>query len=173
MAVCMGLVSLSGCQKAVTNWNNDYHTTPDIWEEPRVFQMPADYLSDMWSSRISFNKHDDWVIGDWERIYSPNKAYWFQKGFNGQGTFQVVIYNERRYITIETASDDHYSKSVEWINEKLVYVRDWLGIRGGFDLIYDTEQEEILYFEEINSGVGPFVQWSNERNKKKESKPQD
>ena len=166
IVICVGLVCLAGCQKTESVWNNDYHTTPDFWETPRVFQIPADYPSDMWSSRISFNKHDDWVVGDREKVYSSNKAYWFQKGFSEQGTFQVVIYNEHRYITIDTISDDHYSKSVKWINEKLIYVRDWLGIRGGFDLIYDTEQEEILYFEQINSGVGPFVQWTNDRIKR-------
>ena len=129
--------------------------------------MPANYSSDMWSSRISFNKYDNWVMDDREKIYSPNEAYWFQKGLTKQGTFQVVIYNEHSYIAIDTTSEDHYVKDVKWINEKLVYVRDWLGTRGGFDLIYDTEQEEILYFEEINSGVGPFVQWTNERNNRK------
>lgn len=173
--ICMSLLLLAGCQKPVIHWNNDYHTTPDFWEEPRVFQMPADYSSDMWSRRVSFNKYDDWVVDDQEKVFSPNKAYWFQKGFNEQGTFQVVIYNEHRYVTIDTTSDDHYSKDVKWINEKLVYVRDWLGLKGGFDLIYDTEQEEILYFEQINSGGGPFVQWTNERNKRKnqELKTQD
>ncbi|MHC4552069.1 MAG: hypothetical protein ACYSUT_04780 [Planctomycetota bacterium] len=153
------------CDKKAPSQNHVFHTTPDCWEKPRTFQMTANYSSDMWKERISFGRHSDWVEDDREKIYSPNDAYWFQKGFTEEGTFQVVIYNEKHYITIDTTSDDHYSKDVKWINEKLVYVRDWCGKVGGLDLIYDVEKEEVLYFEQIDSGTIPFNQWANERNK--------
>ncbi|MDH4202594.1 MAG: hypothetical protein OEV87_06835 [Phycisphaerae bacterium] len=151
------LVCLAGCQKAVLQ--HEFHRTPDRWEEPRIFQTSIEYSGYPWDEKIKIEKYDEIDVDDAGKIYSPNEAYWLQKQFSEKGTFQVVIFNEHRFIIIDTSSDDHYSKEVRWINEKLVYIRDWFGKVLGFDMIYDIEKEEVLYFEETNDGGLPFLQW--------------
>jgi len=164
VVVCMGLTCLSGCQRTVSE--RKWHTTPDLWEEPRIFQTSKEYSGYPWDGKINIEKYDEMDVDNIEKVYSPNKAYWFQKSFSNKGTFRVVIFNEHGFIVIDTSSDDHYSKNVEWVNEKIVYIRDWMGRVLGFDMIYDVEKEEILYFEEVNDGGLPFVQWTNERIKR-------
>ena len=161
----MGLICLSGCQKTVSH--HEFHTPPGCWEEPRIFHTSKEYSGYPWDEKIKIEKYDEIDVDDAGKVYSPNEAYWFQKQFLENRTFQVVIFNEHRFIVIDTSSDDHYSKNVEWVNEKLVYIRDSVGRVLGFDMIYDVEKEETLYFEEVNDGVLPFVQWTNERNKRK------
>lgn len=161
MLVGMGLIYLAGCQKAVSE--HTFHTSPDRWEKPRVFQTSAEDSTCPFSNKVSVEKYDDIVLDDTEKIYSPNDAYWFQKRFSEKGTFQVVIFNEHRFIVIDTSGDDHYAKEVRWINEKLIYVRDWLGKVLGLDVIYDVEKEEILYFEMVHDGGLPFLQWQQNK----------
>jgi len=166
LAICCLLV-LSGCSGKTTTetvgsqWS--FHTTPDRWKEERVFHSPFDKR---WSERVVFTKIPSETIGA-EKVYSPNKAYWFSvTGANcatrSQCNAEVTIYNERDYLLqLKISEMKYYPPKVVWINEKLVHVRVWLGIRLGVDQIIDVEREQIIYQEMIHSGGIPFLQWQS------------
>ena len=49
------------------------------------------------------------------------------------------------------------------INEKLIFLRWWLGRIAGMDVIYDVETEKIIYFDKINDGSPFFYQMQKQR----------
>jgi len=165
------LFIIGGCSGKTTSehvssqWS--FHTTPDKWKDARVFHRPFDKR---WSERVIFKKIPNETISA-EKVYSPNKAYWFS--VNGvdcmtraQCNAEVTIYNERDYmLQLKISEMKYYPPKVLWINEKLVHVRVWLGIRLGVDQIIDVEREEIIYQEMIQSGGIAFQQWQQSKTK--------
>ena len=96
-----------------------------------------------------------------------------RRPFSKKGTFEVTIFNEHHYIIIDTSGDDHYLKKVEWVNEKLLYIRDWAGRIMAIDIIFDVEKEQILYIENANDGNMPFQQWQQAKPQNNNPKPKD
>jgi len=157
---------LAGCNESVEEnkpsgkWS--FHTTPDKWEQSRIFHTPFD---DYWADRISITKQPfNEITG--EKNYSANKAYWFIANQPdtmkaGPYDFTVNIYNERDYIIKLNFLDiyGNFERQAYWINEKIIYSEIWLGRVLGIALIYDVEKELVIYKEMINDGGIPFMQY--------------
>ena len=143
-----------------------WHTTPDKWDEPRIFHTAFD---DQWADRVQLAKEPVRDVN--ETMYvSPNGAYWYAMEMSEifeptQRNATIRIYNERDdFFCIRLADiNSSYECRAEWINEKLLYVRFWLGRVLGVDLIVDVETEQIVYQEMVNDGGIPFLQWQQAR----------
>ncbi|UCG46290.1 MAG: hypothetical protein JSU94_12370 [Phycisphaerales bacterium] len=164
LAIGCCFVVAGGCSSNGSNqpaeWT--FHTTPDKWSEPRIFQTPGE---EDWSHIVSLERNTGQAAAA-ERVYAPNKAYWFSvsdadapAGRHCAGS--VTIYTERQYLLEMKIAPMrcHFQPDARWINEKLVYVRAWLGRVLAVDLIVDVEEERILYKEMSHWGQIAFQQW--------------
>ena len=155
--------ALWGCRpSAAVSHDADpvYHTHPDEWSEPRDFQTP---FEPCWADRVVLDRVAATRI-EGERTFSPNKAYWFvvappDTSKPGPWSAAVYVFNEREHL-IRLGFPDLGSGAPRprWINEKLLYVRVWLGHVLGVDLILDVEKEQIVYREMTNDGSNAFLQ---------------
>ena len=146
-----------------------FHTTPDKWKEARIFQSPAEKP---WSQRVVLEKKQG-QSAIAEKIHSPNKAYWFCVSITDVTdstpcTGKVTIYNEREYLLELNILQMRCSwlPKAKWINEKLIYIRVWLGRVLAIDLIIDVEEETIIYKEMTHWGSIPFIQWQQAKKEK-------
>ncbi len=165
------LLVLCGCQGRTASkqvyTKSPFHTTPNKWEKPRIFHTP---FNERWSDRIVVRRTPLTQVAN-EKVFSPNKAYWFsvtEPDFMKPGPhkLQINIYNERDYLVrLEILDIGHYMRYTKWINEKLLYVRAWCSRILGVDLIFDVEREQIIHKENINDGGIPFMQWQQAKNK--------
>jgi hypothetical protein len=148
------------------NRQRAFHTTPDKWKDVRVFHRPFD---EQWSERVKVRKVATQDTHS-EKVYSPNKAYWYSVTVGpqvaGPHTGQVHdvnidIFNERDYLVrLELPlTYMNFERRMQWINEKLLYVRVWWGRALGVDMVFDVETEQIVYMENVNFGTIPFLQW--------------
>lgn len=165
------LLVMSGCSSKATsdraNRQWSFHTTPDKWKDVRVFHTAFD---ERWSERVQVRKvaAEDTCS---EKIYSPNKAYWYSVAVGPQTRqvhdVRVDIFSERDYLVRLELSQIYmnFEKKVRWINEKLLYVRVWWGRALGADLIFDVETERIVYMENVHFGTIPFLQWQQAKMK--------
>jgi hypothetical protein len=163
--------------------NQQYHTTPDKWKEPRNYQLP---FNPNYENRIIVN-HKKQNTEIKERILSPNRAYWFAGKPRYEGNLEfdnkygikfaafspdnpIYIFNERDYlieIKPSKKDPDYFLSKVNWINEKLIYIEVWWGRALGSSFIFDVESESMIYKEMIRYGKIPFIQWQVIKNKDK------
>ncbi len=165
LIICFILLLFAGCKNKNASVNTQvewsFHTTPDKWEEPRIFQTPFD---DHWADRINIEKIPLKEFQN-DKVFSPNKAYWFSviepNSINSAiRDAQINIYNERDYILcINLLQLNHYQITTNWINEKLIYIDAWWGRVLGVNLIFDVEKEIFIYKENVNDGGIPYSQW--------------
>jgi hypothetical protein len=156
---------MGGCDAKTTSeqvssqWS--FHTTPDKWKDARVFHKPFDKT---WAERGILTTAPSETTGA-DKVYSPNKAYWFSVTgadcmTRAECDAEVTIYNERDYLLqLKISEMIYYPPKVTWTNEKLVHVRFWLGRVLGVDMIIDVEKEEIIYKEMMQWGGIAFQQW--------------
>lgn len=143
---------------------NDYHTTPDKWENPRIYHSP--YLKN-YEKRISIIRASEQVHSG--NKLSPNKAYWFavvEPDTMKEGPWNTEIYidNEREYqINITLIDHASYPIRIEWINEKLLYIQVWWGRILGSYFIYEVEKEAIITKEMVHAGQIPYQQWQQKK----------
>jgi hypothetical protein len=160
------LLFLGGCENSLPPGkvasNHEFHTTPDKWEKPRIFHSQLNELS---SERISVSRIPLSKTSG-EKRFSPNGGYWFTVSQldtmkPGPYNFEIDIFNERDYITRLELLDiyGNFKRQAEWINEKLLFVSVWWGRVMGTDLIFDVEQERVIYKETTNYGSIVFQQW--------------
>ena len=165
VTICFVSLIFAGCkdksESGITQQEWSFHTTPDKWDEPRIFQTPFD---DHWAGRISIVKIPIKEPGD-NKVFSTNKAYWFSvvepnSVSSAIRDAQINIYNERDYILcIKLLELNHYQITTNWVNEKIIYIRAWWGRVLGFDLLFDVEKEKFIYKENVNDGGIPYLQW--------------
>jgi hypothetical protein len=165
LIICFILLLFAGCKNKNASVNTQeewsFHTTPDKWEEPRIFQTPFDESR---ADRIIIKRVSK-KESEGDKIYSPNGAYWFsviEPNFTNTAIrdVQINIYNERDYIiSLELLEINHYQIETRWINEKLIYIDAWWGRVLGVNLIFDVELEKIIYKENVNDGGIPYSQW--------------
>ena len=165
LIICFISLIFAGCKEKNASGNTEnewsFHTTPDKWEESRIFQTPFD---EQWADRISIERIP---IKEFQngKVFSPNKAYWFSviepnSVSSAIRDTQINIYNERDYILcIKLLELNHYQITTNWVNEKIVYIRAWWGRVLGFDLLFDAEKEMFIYKENVNDGGIPYIQW--------------
>lgn len=136
------------------------HTSAVAWREPRNFQSP---FMRQFADRF-FMRRD--VLADdlGERVYSPNKGYFFSvlqpAGSNSRCGPDGMVY-------VDTESDHSMrvvfrnvagAPETRWINEKLLYVAVWWNDDLGSYLILDVETERVLIQEMIQNGQHAFDQ---------------
>ena len=148
----------------------DWHTSPEKWEKPRIYHTAFD---EEFASRLRTG------IGAMpsqftQKNWSPNKAYWFMTidpdtTKAGPRNTTISVFNEREYL-LQISLLDHIQcgkPKVKWINEKLLLIRVWWGRVLGTDIIYDVEKEEIIYKEMFHDGETFFQQWQEVRERVK------
>ncbi len=148
-------------------------TPPDKWKEPRIFhaEFDKDYENRISVSNVELDKK---ILEENEREknYSPNKAYWYLVNSPdtmkpGPWTAEIIVFNERDYF-IEIKLIDYaatYKTTIEWINEKLLYIRFWLGRIAGIYFIFDIEKEKVIIKEMFWDGHQAFQQWQQGKQK--------
>jgi len=145
----------------------EWHTRPDRWREPRNFQTPFD---PRYERSLSMTHQPIESDRPPTKVFSPNKAYWF--AFDGPlpaalaPKRSILIFNERPYlIRLAATKDDpdYVIKRIEWVNEKLVYIEVWWGAVLGSCFIFDVEKELMVYREMVNDGSPAFQQWKAQR----------
>jgi hypothetical protein len=151
----------------------DWHTTPDKWQEGRIFhsKFENDFEGRI---RISHTQLDKKILEkiEKEKNYSPNKAYWFVVDSPdtmkpGPWSTEIRVFNERDSI-IKIELVDHaatYVTSIRWVNEKLLYVQLWWGRILGTYFIFDVEKEKIVIKEMVYDGDIAFEQWQQNKRK--------
>ena len=161
LTICLFI--LTGCQSHHSTQTNSrsFHTPPDKWNEPRIYQSR---LCGDFENRISIETIKESEIKGLKE-FSPNNVYWclavtnyLDKSKLCNGT--VYVYNERDYlICMELLDIKSGGLKTEWVNEKLLYIRVWLGRILAIDLIFDVEKENFIYREMTNWGAPVFEQW--------------
>lgn len=161
---CMALLSCCSCRPSSSPSQHErqlFHTTPDKWSEPRIFHTPFD---EQWADRMDIDTVPVGEVGG-EKMFSPNKAYWFVASMSdttqpGPHSGAVHIYNERDHlIRIQLPDIKSGGLKANWINEKLLHMRVWLGRVLGIDAIFDVETEQFAYREMANWGEIAYQQW--------------
>jgi hypothetical protein len=145
--------------------SQQWHTTPDKWEKSRIYHSGFD---PDFSDRIQiFRTKLNMQFGnEWQKFYSPNDAYWVvcrkpDTMKPGPWVGGIKVFNERDYfIEIDLINfAAQYPVTIKWINEKLFFVKFWLGRISGIDFIFDAEKEKIIYKEMFRDGSQVFRQW--------------
>jgi len=169
IALCL-LPMVDGCCRQppaqVQEPKDVWHTTPDRWDQPRVFHTAFD---EQWADRAHLIREPVKDVNE-TMVFSPNGAYWFAMVFSDmfeptQSSATIRIYNERDdFLCVHLPDIKALCCKADWINEKLLFVSFWLGRALGIDLIVDVEKEEIIYREMTNWGGTAFLQWQQARN---------
>jgi hypothetical protein len=135
--------------------------SPDCWSEPRNVHSVEEH--DPWQKNIAITqlKSEKLKPG----VFSPNKGYFFLSEGSGRPEATIKIYAEKDHLTQIKFTDLFELSEIQWINEKLLFIRPWWGRIVGTDIIYDVEKEKIIYAETITDGSIAYTQF-------KESCPQ-
>src|SRR5262245_35921699 len=127
---------------------------PDCWKESRSYHGALG--PDFWkaNTKISVVKKPKPAPG----IFSPNNGYFFVlEGWRPSA--KVTIYAEKDHLIEVTFSELFGLSDVRWINEKLLFMRPWWGRIQGTDLIYDVENEKVIYAEGITDAYIAYQQY--------------
>lgn len=126
---------------------------PDCWQEPRNYHNGSN--SKNWKPHIAFEHVPLQEFS--EKVFSPNKGYYFvKKGWRGKAA--LYIYSEKDYLIKVSLNKLHGIKQ-KWINEKLLFIQPWWGRIAATDIIYDVENEKIVYIEDLTDGHIAFDQF--------------
>lgn len=132
--------------------------TPDAneWTKPRNFHVA---FEQEFEQKIEVIEEAKGVPPESVTL-SENEAYWFYAEPYDEKEFeQRIVVSGERVLTIRF--EDAYPNfpiRVEWINEKLVFVRVWWGRIVGTDMIFDVEKQEFLSREMVYDGTQLFNQ---------------
>jgi hypothetical protein len=127
---------------------------PDCWSEPRFFHGENEY--DPWQKNITIAvlKAEKPEPG----VFSPNKGYYFvREGWRNDAT--ITIYSEKKHLIQIKFKELFGLGETRWVNEKLIFMRPWWGKIVGTDIIYDVENEKIIYAETITDGAQAYYQF--------------
>ncbi len=91
--------------------------------------------------------------------FSPNKGY-FAIVDGGRPRATITIHAEKAHYIRISVSDLFGISDLKWVNEKLLFVRLWWGRVAGTDLIYDVEQETVVYEESVNDEYIAYQQYA-------------
>lgn len=163
-------IAASICTLLHMQEDHGFHTRPDLWEQPRLFQtqMEEDKLNEcVQIHKVAMAEIQDSLNMD-EKILSPNQSYWYMQHnietASGDQAGSIYIYNERsELIKLTFTYYANFSVKMEWINEKLLYLRIWKGRVLAVDLIFDVENESLIYHEFTHDGTIPFIQWQEKQ----------
>ena len=139
-----------------------WHTPPSLWKEPRLYHIPfiEDYNDKIKVETVELPENLDGYV------FSPNEAYgyFYESPLDSKKrppwNTDIKIYNERNYL-IKLSLIDYaatYQTRIEWISERLLYIRFWWGRVLGSDLVFDVEREKFVHKAMIRDGGIDFLQ---------------
>lgn len=126
------------------------------WTKPRNFHV--DFEQDF-GAKIQITEKAKGVDPDSVSL-SENKVYWFYvEPYDEKEFEQRIILSGKRMLTI-TLEDAYpnFPVRIEWINEKLIFVRVWWGRIAGTDMIFDIEKQEFISREMVYDGTQLYNQ---------------
>ncbi|MCB9748094.1 MAG: hypothetical protein H6755_06780 [Candidatus Omnitrophica bacterium] len=138
---------------------NQYHTPPNCWDKERIYHLKGEDAQDilkMIKGAVNI-KHINDILGD-DIQFSPNQAYAYHLK-ERDGNYFIRIFTERNYLISFNLTNIHGISEIQWINEKMLLIRVWLGRITGVDLFFDVEAENIVYRMPFRWGQLEFQQW--------------
>ncbi len=162
LILCLVLAPASACLAAEKAWPG---FPPDCWRGARMVHMADAYP---WQKHVAFEVVElkaptaVSIISpktDYSRVESPNKGY-FASLAGGRPSATIIIHAEKTHDIRMSISDLYGISDLKWVNEKLMFVRIWWGRIAGTDLIYDVEQEKIIYAESVNDEYIAYQQYA-------------
>jgi len=138
--------------------SDQYHTRPSCWDETRMYHQVrmSNYVPKLKPTREKNLKLTEPLSN------SPNNIYAYSIINDPiNKTKSLLIFNERTYlIKLDLLDNDpHYEPEIKWINEKMIFIRVWIGQIMGYDVIFDVEKEEILSTDTFIYGKIDYQQW--------------
>ena len=138
-----------------------FHTSPLCWNAARIYHPGGEIVS----SRMQFAIEQIGLARvktsiPAEAILSPNGAYSYAvKESDASGNLAILIFNERPYLLELSVRQTHALNEIEWISERMLFLRLWFARIGGVDAIFDVEQEEIVLMQPFQDGQIAYQQW--------------
>lgn len=140
-----------GMAFADDNWHG---LPPDCWTDDRLYHSEGDMK--LWETNTVIEHTPLKELA--KKVFSPNKGYYFVRD-----DIYATSAGKRREATIYINSEEGYLikisftkvdgiNDLKWINEKLLFIRSWWGRIVATDVIYDVENEKVLYKEEVRDG---------------------
>jgi hypothetical protein len=119
---------------------------PDCWTEVRNFHSSDDSWN--WRSRATVTR----VAAEKPEnvTYSPNKGYYF--ALSAPPEHAILIFAEKEHHVRIIFADAQNLNDAKWVNEKLISMRVWWGRVAATDLIFDVENERVIYAESVHYG---------------------
>ena len=136
----------------------DFWPRPVCWKEPRIYH-PGSALADFERMAKQALKLER-VTGAIPKsaTLSPNGAYAFhrseqaQKAPPGATHVRLLVFTEKPELLRLDVSGVQNLGDAKWLNEKLIYLRVWLGRLGGVDVILDVERDRFVLLEPMADG---------------------
>ncbi len=128
---------------------------PDCWTRSRMVHSVQD-PSDFWQkhTRITTRKAEKPKAGQ----LSPNKGYLFAVE-NDRPSGRVTIYAEKDHLVEIHFTELFGLTNVQWVNEKLIFMRAWWGRIAATDILFDVESEKVIYSEPLTDGFMAMQQY--------------
>lgn len=122
---------------------------PDCWTESRIYH--SEELDYGWRDRTVIEAIDEPKPEAGE--YSANRAYFFVRAANGNGSPITIFAEKDHLIRISFPdADSRYVVTARWINENLLYLRPAWGRIAFTDIVFDVETEEVVYAKDATDG---------------------
>ncbi|MGR9072573.1 MAG: hypothetical protein ACU833_05850, partial [Gammaproteobacteria bacterium] len=130
--------------------------SPDCWPQPRLFHSGEN--GDLWKRNVVVEALPPAAEIPAAGTLSPNQSYWFTVE-NGRPGAAILVYSEKDHLTRIAFSNLDGLSDVKWINEKLIFMRPWWGRIAATDLIFDVEEEQVIYSEFVRDGTIAYWQF--------------
>lgn len=147
----LSVLAFSAVAIAESSWPG---RPPDCWTEARL--VHGDEQTDPWqrNTKITAVKAEKPTPG----VVSPNRGYFFVVE-GGRPSAKITIYAEQDHLMQITFSSLHGLSDIRWINEKLIFMRPWWGRIVATDIIFDVEQQRVIYAETLRDGYIAYRQY--------------
>jgi hypothetical protein len=92
-------------------------------------------------------------------VFSSNGEYWFNTDGLQEGKQIIVISSDdnQHQLTLNNPYPNFPAK-ISWVNEKIVFIRVYLGRTHGVDMLFDSESGKFIYRESLIDGTLLFRQ---------------
>jgi hypothetical protein len=127
---------------------------PDCWAESRIYQTSNDEYD--WPSRTKIEHIA--TAKPAAVTLSPNRAYYFSLSKDQPGQ-PLLVFAEKDYSVRISFKEPLAVNDVNWVNEKLLYMRIWWGRIAATDLVFDVEQERMVLTASTHEGGSAMEQY--------------
>jgi len=128
---------------------------PDCWVEPRGYQTDGDDWD--WPSKTVIERVA--MVPPKAVTVSPNGVYYFALTVSDASPRRsVTVFSEKDHL-VRINFTDTIGLGVQWINERLLYMRATWGRVAATDMIFDVEKEAFIHTESYHFGSNAFEQY--------------